>query len=168
MVAECHVKTNHLSVEDLSRAEQAIVSHVQQQHFKTDIESLQEKGSVKTSSRISNLDPFLDVDGISKVGGRLSKLAMPVTQQYPTILSKDSHVVKLIMRHIHKNTGHCGRNYMVSKLRQQFNALACKTITNCVFCRRHQGRTREQKMALLSFERITPDLPPKALIILDL
>ncbi len=117
MVAECHVKTNHLSVEDLARAEQAIVSHVQQHIFQTDIESLQEKGSVKTS-RISNLDPFLDVDGILKVGGRLSKLAMPVTQQHPTILSKDYHVSKLIMRHIHKNTGHCGRNYMVSKLRQ--------------------------------------------------
>ncbi len=33
MVAECHVKTNHLSVEDFARAEQAIVSHVQQQIF---------------------------------------------------------------------------------------------------------------------------------------
>ncbi len=159
IVAECHVKTNHLSVEDLARAEQAVVSHVQQQHFKTDIESLQEKGSVKTSSRISNLDPFLDVDGILKVGGRLSRLAMPVTQQQ-NILSKDSHVAKL-----HKNTGHCGRNYMVLKLRQLFwvpcaNALARKTINNCVFCRRHQGRTGEQKMALLPVERITPDLPP--------
>lgn len=48
MVAECHMKTNHLSVEDLAKAEQAIVSHVQQQHFKTDTESLQRKGSVKT------------------------------------------------------------------------------------------------------------------------
>ncbi len=111
------------------------------------------------------MDPFLDVDGILKVGGRLSKLAMSVTQQHPTILSKDSHVAKLIMRHIHKNTGHCGRNYMVSKLRQRFwvpcaNALARKTINNSVFCRRHQVRTGEQKIALLPVERITPDLPP--------
>lgn len=58
-VAVCQ-ETNRLSVKDLVRAEQAIFSHVQQQHFKTDMESLQREKSVKTSNNISSLDPFFD------------------------------------------------------------------------------------------------------------
>lgn len=71
----------------------------------------------------------------------------------------------LILRHIHEQTGHGGRNYSLSKLRERYwithaNAAARKLLSSCVFCKRHRAKLCEQKMADLPKERTTPDLPP--------
>lgn len=52
-----------------------------------------------------------------RIGVRLSKAAMPVTLKNPMILPKDSHISKLILRVIHQNVGHPGRNHMLSLLK---------------------------------------------------
>lgn len=53
---------------------------------------------------------------------------------------------------------------MLSALRKRYwithaNSACRKVISECVVCRRFQGRTGEQKMADLPVERVVPDLP---------
>lgn len=60
---------------------------------------------------------------------------------------------------------HSGRNYVLSKLRENFwvthaSAAVRKILSKCVFCRKYKGKLCQQKMADLPRERITPDLPP--------
>lgn len=123
------------------------------------------KHGVKASSPIYKLNPILE-DGLLKVDGLLSKLAMPVDLKHPTILPKDSHISNLILRHIHDQIGHSGRNCKLSKLKQRYwlpctNSLAKKTIKHCLFCRHVQGKTgHQQKMADLPQDRISRDLSP--------
>lgn len=110
------------------------------------------------------MDPVLD-DELIRVGGRLRKAAMPIEAKHPIILSKNHHVSNLLLHHIHDQLGHCGRNHMLSKLRQSYwiinaNAAARKVISKCIVCRRYKGKMGEQKMSDLPLERITPDLPP--------
>lgn len=112
----------------------------------------------------SKLDPILD-EGILRIGGRLSKASMPVSLRNPIILPRDSPVSKLILRDIHHQVGHAGRNHMLSKLRQRFwlpsaNSSARSVIKSCVFCRKVQAKVGVQKMADLPKDRVTPDLPP--------
>lgn len=83
----------------------------------------------------------------------------------PIILPKQSHISKLLLRHIHQQTGQSGRSYMMSKLPQRFwlphaNSSARQIIKNCVFCGRVQARVVEQKMADLPEDRVSPFLPP--------
>ena len=66
---------DHLSVENLARAEKALLACVQQHHFPEELSALEKgKTSVKKGSRLYKLDPILD-DGVLRVGGRLTPLA---------------------------------------------------------------------------------------------
>ncbi|KAL7827039.1 hypothetical protein SRHO_G00327570 [Serrasalmus rhombeus] len=159
-----NVGSQCLSVDELERAENAVISYVQNLSFHEEVEALQKGKQVKLTSNISSLDPILE-NGILRVGGRFNKMAMPISQQHPDILPKNSHISRLIMRHIHQTLGHSGRNHVLSKLRQHYwipsaKSLARRTIKECVLCRRLQGKAGEQKMADLRAEQITPDLSP--------
>ncbi|PFX13125.1 hypothetical protein AWC38_SpisGene22820 [Stylophora pistillata] len=83
------VKRKPLRVEELDRAEKTILKLVQSSTFPKEIEALQKvlpvdcesdrqfakemKSEIKKSSTLYHLDPFLDQDGLVRVGGRLSK-----------------------------------------------------------------------------------------------
>ncbi len=154
-----------LIVEDIYKAEISIIRFSQQEQFQEEISELKDGSiDVKRNSSVYSLDPMLQ-DGLLLVGGRLGKSAMPSERKHPILLSKDQHVSHLILRDIHEQLGHGGRNQMVSKLRCKYwitnaNSVARKIISKCVICKRYKGKLGEQKMADLPVERITPDLPP--------
>jgi len=109
-----------LSLEDIVEAEIAIVRFSQQQQFQDEIEQLKSGSKeVKRKSSLYRLDPVLDNELI-RVGGRLGKAAMPIESKHPIILSKNQHISHLLLRHIYEQLGHCGRNHMLSKLRQTY------------------------------------------------
>ncbi|KAJ8364798.1 hypothetical protein SKAU_G00136290 [Synaphobranchus kaupii] len=153
-----------LSVKDLAEAEESLVSYIQQQSFRDEVTSLEKSQPVKRSSRICKLDPILQ-NGTLRVGGSLSKLAMPEETKHPAILPNDNHFSRLLLNHTHTLVGHCGRNQMLSKLRRKYwiikaNSAARKITRDCVLCRRWHGTAMKQKMADLPLSLITPDLPP--------
>lgn len=153
-----------LSAEDLSKAEDAIIQFCQRENFNSEICTLTAGIPVKRNSPIYKLNPTLK-NGVLRVGGRLSRTTMSEQSKHSAILSKDHHASMLILRHIHEQTGHGGRNYSLSKLRERYwithaNAAARKLLSSCVFCKRHRAKLCEQKMADLPKERTTPDLPP--------
>ncbi|XP_039550287.1 uncharacterized protein LOC120495005 [Pimephales promelas] len=154
-----------MSPEDLDTAESAIIQYCQLDKFNDEIAVLKGGTSgVKKSSHIYKLDPMFE-NGLLRVGGRLSKAAMPEGMKHPVILAKDQHISTLILRHIHEQLGHCGRNHLLSRLRQRYwitsaNAAARKILLSCVICRRFRGKLGEQKMADLPKDRLQPDLPP--------
>ena len=154
-----------LTVDDLLEAENAVVRYCQQQQFKEEIAALSStKAAVSRQSSLYKLDPVL-VDGLVRVGGRLSRAAMPEESKHPVILSKEQHLAALILKHVHQSLGHAGRTHTLSSVRKKFwitkaNAAVRKVISECSFCQRYNGRLLEQKMADLPEVRIQPDLPP--------
>lgn len=154
-----------LSLDDTLTAESAIIQYCQLERFSGEIAALKAGTSgVKKSSHIYKLDPVLE-NGLLRVGGRLSKAAMPDDMKHPVILAKDQHISTLIIRHIHEQLGHCGRNHLLSRLRQRYwiinaNSAVRRLLSSCVMCRRYRGKLGGQKMADLPKERLQPDLPP--------
>lgn len=152
-----------LSVENLIQAERAIVRFDQTQFFKDDITALA-KGIVKKSSHLYKLDRVI-VDGLLRVGGRLSKSALLIETKHPAILPKSSHTTNLILCHVHEKVGHSGRNHMLSTLHRQYwiphaNAACSKVIKDYIVCQQLFQRPGEQKMSDLPADRISTDLPP--------
>lgn len=153
-----------LSVDDMAQAEEAVVRFEQEQSFHEELTALRKGVSVKKSSSIYRLDPILQ-NGILRIGGRLSRSALPEEVKHPAILPKDGHASTLILRWIHEITGHGGRNHILSRLRRQYwipqaNSAARTIMRQCHLCRRQRGKAGEQIMADLPTGRITPDLPP--------
>lgn len=150
-----------LTLDDLDNAESEIIKFIQRRHFEEEIRVLRNGTQLSRGSALFKLDPILQV-GILRVGGRLNKSAMPETAKHPAILSKHSKVATLILRDIHQRTGHCGRNYVLAKLRSRYwipqaNSAIRKIINNCTVCRRMTGKAGEQKMANLPEDRLLPD-----------
>ncbi|KAI8490477.1 hypothetical protein Bbelb_317450 [Branchiostoma belcheri] len=142
-----------------------IIKHVQNRYYKQEIQTLKGQGFVKAGSTILQLNPKLDVDGMLRVGGRLSQSTLSEEAKNPMLLPKSSSVAELVVREIHENHGHMGRNYVTAKVRERYwipqsSTLIRKIISRCVTCRRHHGKTGEQKMADLPSHRVTPDEYP--------
>lgn len=159
------LRRQKISLDDLSEAETSIIYFCQRERFLNEIATLtSSKPEVPRSSTIYKLDPILE-GGLLRVGGRLTKAAMPEDVKHPLILSKDQHISNLILRYFHEQLGHGGRNHVLSTVRRKYwitsgNSAARKVIASCRICRRYRGKTGEQKMADLPEERVVPDLPP--------
>ena len=109
-----------LTLDDLLGAELAVIRYCQRQRFGEEISALFSwKAIVSRQSSIHRLDPVLQ-DGLLRVGGRLSRGAMPEEAKHPLILSKDQHVSMLILKHVHQNLGHGGWAHTLSTVRRRF------------------------------------------------
>lgn len=118
---------------------------------------------VRKDSCIFRLDPYLE-DAVLRVGGRLSRSAMPEESKHPIILHKDLHIYSLVLQHFHQGVGHSGWNHVLVKLRQKYwlpkaNSAVRKIIHACLVCRRLHAKTGVQKMADLLEDRLLPDKP---------
>ncbi|XP_067664246.1 cartilage matrix protein-like [Haliotis asinina] len=105
------------------------------------------------------------IEGMLRVGGRLSQAEISFDAKHPIILPKESHVTTLIIRDIHNQVGHLGKNVMLAILRQEYWILHASTliknlVAKCVICRKYQAREIEQKISDLPLGRVTPDEPP--------
>nr|XP_055074289.1 uncharacterized protein LOC129453915 [Misgurnus anguillicaudatus] len=152
-----------LTADDLSMAEEAVVCFEQRRFYMDEMTALS-SGAVKKSSHLYRLDPVV-VDGVLRVGGRLSKSALTEESKHPAILPKASHISKLILQYVHEKVGHRGRNHMLSTLRRRYwiphaNSASRKVIRECLTCQRQRQKPGEQKMADLPTDRISADLPP--------
>jgi len=176
-----NAKRKPLRVEELDRAEKTILKLAQSGAFPKEIEALQKvrrvdcesdcqfakaiKSEMKKSSTFDHLDPFLDWDGLVRVGGRLSKSEeFSEGFKHPVILPKKSFIVYLIIHEAHTKAVHAGRGITLGELRSQYwilnaNSVVRHFISKCVVCCHLRGTTGEQKMADLPKERITPSPP---------
>ena len=96
------------NLEELKRAEKKVIKSIQQRHFKEEIMSLHNRNSLKSSIKILKLDPFLDQDGILKVGERIEKCDISDEIQHPPLLPKSCKTTELIIRWCHDKVAHAG------------------------------------------------------------
>jgi len=151
-------------VVELKKAELEVIRYCQRKRYSDEISSLQKGENVKKNSHIYKLNPILE-DGVIRVGGRLSRAVMPEETKHPAILAKDFHISNIILKHIHQEVGHGGRNYMLSRLHQRYwipgaSVAIRKILSKCVICKRLQAAPGHQQMANLPLNRVSPDKPP--------
>ncbi|KAI8487256.1 hypothetical protein Bbelb_350540 [Branchiostoma belcheri] len=156
-----------LTMHDLKQAEGAIFKHVQNRYYHQEIVSLERSkdAGVASTSSVYKLNPILGEDGLLRVGGRLDMSSLSEEERHPIILPKESAVTLRIIRSIHEDVGHLGRNYVIARSRERYwipqvNKLVRKMINRCTTCRRNHGKTGEQQMADLPAHRVMPDEPP--------
>ena len=153
-----------LSVEELEKSELEIIKFSQRRRFPEEFSMLEKGKSVKGHSHIHTLCPLIK-DGVLRLGGRLSRSSMPAEAKHPIILAKDLHISTLLLRHVHQEVGHSGRNHMLSKLREKYWISGASTairsvLSKCLSCRRLNAQPVSQLMADLPSERVIPDEPP--------
>lgn len=168
-------------VEELRQAELAIIKPLQEAAYAEEIKVLQSlhlygdvtdrtlartrNTSMKKTSSLYRLDPFLDENGVLRVGGRIKRAMMSFDVKHPIILPNKNHVTKLIVRHHHERISHQGRGMTLNDLRSHGywivggSSVVATYISKCVTCRKLRGALQEQKMADLPEDRLEPAPP---------
>ena len=142
----------------------AIIQFCQRRKFLEELLCLEKGQNVKKSSHLYKLCPRLE-DGVLHVGGRLSKAALPLESKHLIILAKDLHISTLLLKNIHQEVGHSGRNHILSKLREKYWMTGVSTairrvLSKCTTCRRLNVNPVYRQMADFPTERLKPDEPP--------
>lgn len=130
-------QSKYITTEDLNFAEVTIIKALQMQYFTDEIKKL--TAGKQSSSAINKLMPFLDNDGLIRVGGRLRHTDLTYDQQHPILLPRKHHVIELLVTHYHHKYCHTGPVALMSILRQKYWILSCRSVVRqithkCNFC----------------------------------
>lgn len=138
----CHTA---ISVEELSRAEASIIRAVQEETYAQEYACIRQGGNLPKDSPLKALDPFIDVDGLLRVGGRIKEAELQSEEKTPIIIPGKHHIATLLVRYYHQKTQHQGRLFTEGALRAAgFWIIGGKrrvssVIYGCVTCRKLRG-----------------------------
>ena len=166
METEPRVVTDDLlNINELDLAQRRLLKLVQNQAFCKEIEVLKKKGNILRTSRIYGLHPYVDSDGLLKVGGKLRKGELDANIAHPVLPPKNSCISVAIIRWCHKNVANGGTGLTLNELREcDFwiviaSSAIRRLIHRCVVCHKLRGKLGEQKMSDIPKERISNDAP---------
>ncbi|XP_058983975.1 uncharacterized protein LOC131804796 [Musca domestica] len=158
-------KLKPLTLTEYNKSLSVLAKISQKVDFPEEISKLTTKRDIKTSP-ILKLMPFLDENGILRVGGRLQNSNFPYDVKHPIILSKHNPLSKLIISDAHEKTLHGGVTLTMSFVNRKFwivsgNQLAKRIIHTCIKCFRYNSKTAQQIMGNLPKVRLTISRPFK-------
>lgn len=152
-----------LTCSDILRAKAFWIRRIQQELFSVKIQSLRTTRTVAPRSSLSALSPFLDEEGLIRVGGRLRHAPLPYNNKHPLVLALHP-LVRLLVVQTHQCTLHGGQQLTLNILRQEYwilraRSLVKSVIHGCVTCVQERAATSTQLMGNLPAEQVSP--PPR-------
>ncbi|XP_045029733.1 uncharacterized protein LOC123472386 [Daphnia magna] len=154
-----------LSVPELRRAMTFAFRIDQQHYFARELEFLRKRRPLPVDSKLVHHTPFLDVNSVMRVGGRLDRSAFNEDIKHPIILHHESQLARLVIqeRHIYlehsrpDRTLHDVRSrYYIPKLRRIIKSV----VGDCAKCRLLRSKPAPPIMAPLPSYRLRPFTRP--------
>ncbi|XP_067943139.1 LOW QUALITY PROTEIN: uncharacterized protein [Watersipora subatra] len=147
-------------------AKHAILRIIQHDYFSDEIADLNEYKSVKKSSSLMKLAPFVDENGLLRIGGRLQESStLSFHEKHPIIIPKASHIAKLVISHYHQLAAHQGCGPTLASIQTHgfwiVNARSqvYKQVKSCVICKKIRGTPKIPQMATLPSKRLDETAP---------
>jgi len=106
------IETGVLSRNETDRALVVAIKITQNIHWAQLQRQLTSPSAIITSTNLAHLSPFLDVQEVIRVGGRLRFSFLSENSKHPVLLPKASHLTELVILHYHLNLLHAGLNLL--------------------------------------------------------
>ena len=130
----------------LDEAKKNIIRWYQGQTFPEEIKLLkntymQKERQLKKKSGIYILDPYLDTEGLLRLGGKLKKSNLHFTDVHPLLICIKRKTTSLIVEWCHQKTAHGGRGLTIIGVSSNgFWVVNCNTVVSilvgkCAKCR---------------------------------
>lgn len=155
---------NTITTQELEDSLRICIQISQKIDFEDEIEALEKKKSIKRTSNLKSLNPYLDEQRILRVGGRLRHANIDEESKHPIILNHKNRFTYLIVADAHRRTLHGGIQVMLTYLTSKYWIVRGKGmikgyINKCLICARHKVAVRTQIMGDLPKARVTPSRP---------
>ena len=146
----------YLTTGELAQAEVRLVILVQQIEFQKELDLLRKE---EVPSRLRKLNPFIDEEGVLRVGGRLKHAKIAFSQKHPMLLPSSHHLTALIIDYYHETYLHPGSLHLHCLIQSKFwiiNArdVVRRRILHCIKCFRANPKPKEQFMGNLPPSRL--------------
>ncbi|XP_044585962.1 uncharacterized protein LOC123266000 [Cotesia glomerata] len=150
-----------LTPSDLERAKLTLIKFTQGQYFAREIHTLQDGDGLPKNNSITKLTPFIDHQGVLRVGGRLKNALLDPEERHPVILPRQSPLTSILIDDSHRKMLHGGTQLMLADLRKSVWIIGGRVpvrsfILRCVICTRHRGERAQQLMGQLPAARVQP------------
>ncbi|XP_044575228.1 uncharacterized protein LOC123259032 [Cotesia glomerata] len=150
-----------LTPSDLERAKLTLIKFTQGQYFAREIHTLQDGDDLPKNNSITKLTPFIDHQGVLRVGGRLKNALLDPEERHPAILPRQSPLTSILIDDSHRKTLHGGTQLTLADLRKSVWIIGGRVpvrsfILRCVICTRHRGERAQQLMGQLPAARVQP------------
>ena len=106
----CYLKS---SPQLSSNTKERLICLSQKEFYSNEIELLNKGKPIPNSSLILSLQPLLDDSGLLCFMGRLQNLNVGI--RHPVILSRNSHLAKLLVLQLHHDNHHAGPGTILAK-----------------------------------------------------
>jgi hypothetical protein len=153
-------KLGNLTVVELDEAMKKLVKLSQIESFSEELKYIKGETKTKFKGSFIHLSPFLDSDGLIRVGGRLKNSNFNYNKKHPLLLSGKHILTKLILEYEHIRLLHAGPQHILSSVREKFwptagKSLAKTVVYKCIKCYRVKPT---------QYTQIMGDLPQKRLV----
>ncbi|GBM37838.1 hypothetical protein AVEN_207053-1, partial [Araneus ventricosus] len=126
-------KTRPLTSTKRILADNLIVSYVQNVSLNEDISCIKENKQLSKNSTLLSLCPFIDQDGLLRVGGRLQNAPLHYNAKHPAILPNEHKLSNSIVQYCHILNLHAGGNVLMGILRHTYWIINVKKLIRNVF-----------------------------------
>lgn len=156
--------SSSLSCDEISHASLLLARLSQRQSFSEDLVTLSKQGQVSNKSKLIKLHPFLDENGLIRVGGRLNNSDYVYEKKHPIVLCSKHVFTRLLFAREHKRLLHAGPQLLLAVIRENYwpiagRSLARKVFHQCVICFRNCPKEISPVMGDLPKRRVTPSPP---------
>ena len=153
-----------LTSNEYRRSLNALVKLHQSKHFSLEISHLSTGKSLSKKSKLLSLNPFMDTDGLLRVGGRLHNANLPFNQKHPIVLEQRDQLTYNIIDYYHLKYFHAGCQLLRNLITKDYWILGAKSVIkkriyNCMTCIRLKAETSKQLMGNLPAYRLQPSRP---------
>jgi len=157
-------RTGTLTNTELDESLTCAIRSTQNIYFKGLVKLMHLKNKPIVPRSIAKLVPFVDTEGVIRVGGRLRNAEINVHQQHPVLLPKKCALTNILIRHFHLTYLHVGPQLVSSLIAQKYWILSSRSVIRhiifkYVVCARHRATAPQPIMAELPSFRVRPCRP---------
>jgi len=95
-------RPSSLTADEIIKARKFWLKETQRTHFSRELDICSQKAALPRSHPLLKLSPFVDSEGILRVGGRLNNSLLDSDSKHPAILPRDSPFSRLVISDIHR------------------------------------------------------------------
>ena len=153
-----------LLIDEIKQAKIQLAKCAQRAFFGDELDRIVVKKAIDKGSRLRGVTPFVDENGLLRVGGRLINSPLTYDGKHPLILPPGHRLTELNIHRIHQECDHSSVErtlaefrtiYWAPKLRATIN----KIVHRCIMCRKRQTQPSVPLMAALPAHRIQAHNP---------
>ena len=122
-----------------------------------EVKQIRNNSPVPNNSKLEQLNPIIS-ENVLKVNGRLKHSNLPAELKHPIILPSDHHITQIIIRDIHENSLHSGRDHTLAISREHYwitnaKSVIKRVLSQCIPCKIENMKLSNQPMGQLPNKR---------------